>query len=250
MALELKWFDVPETRLAPIVLLHEGLGCVALWRDFPQKLAEHTGRRVLAYSRQGYGASPSLSAPRDALFMHKEAYEVLPELLRAQGIERCVLLGHSDGGSIALLAAASSLRTRIESVIVMAPHVMVEAITTQAIADAVQAYADDVTGMKNRLARYHHDVDGAFLGWARVWLSKEFASWSIEAQLPNLECKVLAIQGTQDQYGSLRQIELIAEYHSDTQLHVLEHCRHSPHLDQPAQVLKAVADFLAPKHFL
>jgi pimeloyl-ACP methyl ester carboxylesterase len=238
-----------EYRFAPahahagrtIVFLHEGLGSASMWRDFPERLTDATGCRALVYSRLGYGGSEGLAGPRSADFMHVEALTVLPELLDRLEIRAPVLFGHSDGGSIALIHAAAASR-KVEAVIALAPHVMVEPITLRSIAAARRAFQDG--DLRQRLARYHHDPDGAFRGWCDIWLAPEFAAWSIEDLLPAIGCAVLAIQGEEDAYGTMAQIDRIAERVRGARLLKLAACGHSPHRDQPDRVLSAVAEFI------
>jgi pimeloyl-ACP methyl ester carboxylesterase len=231
----------PEGRLLSartVVLLHEGLGSVAMWRQFGQTLANRCGMQVLAYSRQGYGASSALSGPRTARFMHREAHEVLPALLRARGVQDCVLVGHSDGASIALLAAAHL--PQVKAVVSMAAHVLVEPVTVQSIEHALRLYEDPAGGLRERLARYHANVDGAFYGWARVWLSREFLDWNIEEDIAGIRCPVLAMQGEQDQYGTPAQLQCIRRAVPHAQVLLLPNCQHSPHLDQTERVLEEI----------
>ena len=235
---------------ATVVMLHEGLGSVSMWRDFPKRLAAHTAHSVVVYSRLGYGASDPLPEGDDALgprrnlrkpdFMHREAFEVLPALLAALDIERPVLFGHSDGASIALLFAS---RHALTGVIAMAPHVRVEDISVKSIEEARVAWAS--TGLKQKLAKYHDDAEGAFRGWNDVWLHPDFRAWNIEAELPLIKAPILAIQGEQDQYGTLYQIEEIARRNTRTRLFRIPDCKHSPHRDQPDIVMGAVQSFLA-----
>jgi pimeloyl-ACP methyl ester carboxylesterase len=231
-------------QLAPMVFLHEGLGSVAMWREFPAQLCHATGRAGLVYSRRGYGKSAPISdvrrlGQRDPDFMHYEAHTVLPALLKALHIERPVLFGHSDGGSIALLHAA---KFPVQACIALAPHLFVEQISVDSIALAKVAY--ESTDLRSKLAKYHSDVDSAFWGWNDVWLSPAFGSWNIEAEVSHIRAPMLAIQGRDDEYGTMRQIERIAELAPQTQLLKLPHCGHSPHKDQPAHVIAAVMDFL------
>jgi len=227
---------------APLwVFLHEGLGSVAMWRDFPQHLCDALGVRGLVYSRPGYGQS----TPRDADeawapdFMHRQAHEVLPALLKALEVHEAPwLFGHSDGGSIALLFAA---RHKTAGVMVMAPHIMVEEVSVDSIALAKEAYEN--TNLRGRLARYHADVDSAFWGWNRIWLSPDFRQWSIEQELSNITCPVLAIQGINDEYGSLAQIRNIQHHVPHTELLELDKCGHSPHRDQPQALTQACVHF-------
>jgi pimeloyl-ACP methyl ester carboxylesterase len=216
-----------------------------MWRDFPERLCSACGLRGLVYSRPGYGNSTPRSASErwSADFMHSEAEQVLPALLTELGApQRYALLGHSDGGSIALIHAAKHPE-RVARTVVLAPHIYVEDISVQSISEARNAYL--LTDLRQRLSRHHADVDSAFWGWNDVWLSPEFRSWSIEALLPNIRCPVLAIQGQQDQYGTMAQIDGIAAVlpEAQCQLLKLDECAHSPHRDQPEAVIRAVLEF-------
>jgi pimeloyl-ACP methyl ester carboxylesterase len=236
-----------------LVFLHEGLGSVRMWRDWPGRLCTQLGCAGLVYSRQGYGQSdpvPDVRGPSGQTdgrrhgrllpdYMHREAFEVLPALLQALDIERPVLLGHSDGGTIALLHAS---RFDVYGCIVMAPHVIVEPISLQAIQQARQAFEQGA--LRERLAAHHADVDCAFWQWNEVWLSSAFASFDIRADLATIEAPLLAIQGEDDPYGTLAQIEDIAQAVPHTRLLTLPDCGHSPHRDQSETVVKAVADFM------
>ena len=236
---------------APIVFLHEGLGSVALWRSkegfWPEQVCHASGRTGLVYSRQGYGQSDGVPDVRGVNrlqpdYMHDEAWQVLPELLDALHIEQPVLLGHSDGGTIALLYAA---RQALSACVVMAPHVMVEDVSIQAIEAARVAY---VSGdLRARLSRFHQDVDTAFWQWNDVWLSQEFRSFDIRTLCHDIACPVLALQGMDDAYGTLRQIEEIAPAHGQVTRHALSQCGHSPHKDQAEKCVSLVTDFLADK---
>jgi pimeloyl-ACP methyl ester carboxylesterase len=237
-----------------LVFLHEGLGSVRMWRDWPERLCMQLGCAGLVYSRQGYGQSdpvPDVRGPSGWVdgqrygrllpdYMHREAFEVLPALLQALDIERPVLLGHSDGGTIALLHAS---RFEVRGCIVMAPHVMVEPMSLLAIQQARQAFEQGA--LRERLAPYHADVDCAFWQWNEVWLSPAFASFDIRADLPTIQAPLLAIQGVDDPYGTLAQIEDIAQAVPHTRLLTLPACGHSPHRDQPQAVEHAVQDFMA-----
>ncbi|UCE32077.1 MAG: alpha/beta fold hydrolase [Burkholderiales bacterium] len=225
---------------AAVVLLHEGLGCLALWRDFPVQLARHTGHPVLAYSRYGYGRSDPPERPYDPGFMHDEARRALPELLAQFGIGQPLLVGHSDGASIALIFGGT-WPERPKAVVALAPHLFVEPLTVESIAAARARFAD--TDLQQRMQRYHIDPAATFGAWADVWLSEPFAQWNIEREVAKLDCPVLAIQGVDDQYGTLRQVERIAELHPDTRVVALSDCRHSPHLDQPEVVLRHIREF-------
>ena len=235
---------------ATVVMLHEGLGSVSMWRDFPARVAATTAHTVIAYSRSGYGKSEPLpdgddpAGPRRNLrqpdFMHREAFEMLPALLSELGIERPVLFGHSDGGTIALLYASRHPTT---GVVVMAPHVKVEDISIASIIEARTAW--ETTDLPQKLAKHHDDAEGAFRGWNDIWLHPDFRDWNIEADLPLIKAPILAIQGEDDQYGTLYQIEEIARRNIRTRLFKIPECKHSPHRDQPEVVLSAVQSFLA-----
>ncbi len=238
-----------ERREAPLmVFLHEGLGSVAMWRDFPQRLCDALGCRGLVYSRPGYGRSTP-RAPTETWgldFMHRQAHDVLPALLRALGIDTTTeppwLFGHSDGGSIALLHAAR-FPGRVAGAVVMAPHIFVEDISVASIEQAARAYME--TDLRQRLARYHDDPDSAFWGWNRAWLSAPFRAWNIEAELGAIGCPLLAVQGVDDEYGTLAQIRGIAQRAPQTQLLELAACGHSPHKDQPEALIGAVQGFFS-----
>lgn len=229
-----------DDRTPRIVMLHEGLGCVAMWRGFPEMLARRLGEPVFAYSRYGYGRSDVLQSSRTQTFMHDEA-RTLDELLELTGIDRPVLLGHSDGASIALIHAGRHVG-RIRAVIALAPHLFVEPISIQSIEAATRAF--EMSGLREALAKYHEDPVRTFHGWADIWLEPDFAAWNIEREVADIRCPVLAIQGDQDQYGTMRQIERIAELTPDVRLHALRDCRHSPHFDQADVVLDTLEDFL------
>jgi len=236
----------PHATTAPwIVFLHEGLGSIAMWRDFPLRLCSATGCRGLVYSRYGYGNSDALTAPRGVGFMHVEARHALPELLDQLHIDAPILFGHSDGGSIALLHAGLTLRP-VTALIVMAPHVLVEDVSIRSIEAAKVAY--ETTDLREKLRRYHANPDSAFRGWNDIWLHPGFRAWNIEADLAGIRAPVLAIQGEDDEYGTMAQIERIVHgaVNADVELLKLADCRHSPHRDQPDAVIDAVAKFLAP----
>jgi pimeloyl-ACP methyl ester carboxylesterase len=225
----------------PLVFLHEGLGSVALWRDFPDKVARRLGAPALIYSRFGYGQSDGLLARNTPRFMHVEALEVLPALLDALAIERPLLVGHSDGASIALIHAAASGRP-VQGLVLMAPHVFVEPICVDSIAKIRETYFRG--DLKQRLAKYHVHVDDAFLGWADTWLLPEFLDWSIEDLLARITRPVLLIQGVDDEYGTLAQLDRIeAGVQGQTARLVLQACGHSPHRDQEAAVLEGIDGF-------
>ncbi|MDB5898120.1 MAG: mhpC [Ramlibacter sp.] len=245
LQIEYEWVGLPGPGVPLLVFLHEGLGSVAMWRDFPARLCEAVGARGLVYSRPGYGRS----TPRPAEerwgpdFMHIQAREVLPHLLAQLGVsQKPWLFGHSDGGSIALLYAAA-FPDAAAGAIVLAPHIMVEDVSVRSIELAREAY--QATDLRQRLARYHADPDSAFHGWNDVWLSAEFRAWSIEEEIAAIRCPLLAIQGLDDEYGTLEQVRGIARRVPQTQLLELPACGHSPHKDQPEAVIEAVKGFLA-----
>ena len=239
--LEYKDFPATATDRPTLVLLHEGLGCVAMWRDFPDKLAAAIGCRVVVYSRPGYGASDPHPQPRQPDYMHSEGREVLPAFLAALGIKSPVLVGHSDGGSIALIHAGS-FPAAVSGVVVMAPHEFIEEETLAGIRVARKYWGS--SDWPQKLARYHRDAVRVFHDWNDCWLSPEFRDWNIEELLPTIRCPVLAIQGENDEYATMRQIEVIAEQVPGTQLLKLANCGHSPQRDQEAAVLAAIAGFV------
>ena len=227
---------------APVMIfLHEGLGSVAMWRDFPLALCKALRVKGLVYSRPGYGQS-SKRSPKESFendFMHKEAFEVLPALLKALNVRTPPwLFGHSDGGSIALLYAACRPTAGL---IVMAPHIFVEEKSLLSITKAKEAYEN--TDLRSRLSRYHVDVDQAFWNWNQVWLSPEFKSWSIEEEISTITCPILAVQGKEDEYGTLRQIRQIATLAPQTELLEIDDCGHSPHKDQAGSLMQACSVF-------
>ena len=225
-----------------VVFLHEGLGSVALWRDFPDKVAHRLGAPAVVYSRFGYGQSDGLLAKRTSRFMHDEALDVLPKLLDQLGIERPLLIGHSDGASIALIHAAASKRP-VHGLVCLAPHVLVEPICVESIARIGEVYR--TTDLRQRLAKYHAHVDDAFLGWADTWLLPEFKAWSIEELVGRVDKPMLLIQGRDDEYGTLAQLDRIkARARAPTSRLVLDRCGHSPHRDQEAAVIDAIVAFV------
>jgi len=228
-----------------LVFLHEGLGSIALWRDFPARVAAATGCAALIYSRYGYGRSQGLAAPREVGYMHEEALETLPPLLAALDIAAPILIGHSDGASIALIHAADG-RWKVRGLILEAPHVFVEDVTVVSIAEAKEAWHK--TDLRQRLSRYHADVDGAFMGWNDIWLHPDFRTWNIEAVLPQIACPVLVIQGVDDEYGTPAQLAAIeTQVAGPVESVLLPECKHSPHRDQPEKTLEAMARFVAAR---
>jgi pimeloyl-ACP methyl ester carboxylesterase len=234
--------DDPER--ATLVLLHEGLGCCALWRAFPSALAKRTGLAAFAYSRAGYGRSSPGTRPLPFDYHRGEAADVLPKVLAAAGIARPVLIGHSDGGTIALIHAASATPPPT-AVVTMAAHVFNEEVTLRGIEAAREAFA--ATDLRQRLSVYHGDnVDGAFWGWCDAWLSPAFRDWNVEDVLPAVTCPVLVIQGEDDHYGTSAQVDAIAgQVAGPSRRLILPHCGHAPHLEQPEETCAAIAAFLA-----
>ena len=233
----------PSPDEAPtLILLHEGLGCIALWRSFPVKLAAHSGCGVFVYSRRGYGASDTVTLPRPLDYMTNEA-EALSGILDALQIKKAVLLGHSDGASIASIYAGSVQDHRVRGLILMAPHFFVEPISIKAIEKARTEY--DSGALKEKLGKYHQDVDAAFNGWCDTWLDNKFRSWNIADNIDYLRIPVLAIQGTDDPYGTLAQLdELEQRSYAPVEKVILANCQHSPHLEKQQQTLDAIQIYL------
>lgn len=245
--IEHQWIAREKATAPLIVFLHEGLGSVAMWKDFPEHLCKATGCRGLVYSRPGYGQSTPRAAEEawGLDFMHRQAHEILPALLDALGIDAATdrpwLLGHSDGGSITLLYAAK-YPERIAGAVVLAPHILVEELSVSSIEKARAAYLE--TDLRQRLARHHDDPDSAFWGWNDIWLHPPFRAWSIEAEIGTIRCPLLAVQGLNDEYGTLEQIRGIARRVPQTELLELIACGHSPHRDQPEQLITHVNTFI------
>ena len=241
--IEYEWAGSAGADAPVLVFLHEGLGSVAMWRDFPARLCDAAGVRGLVYSRPGYGRStprpPGEKWRPD--FMHSQAREVLPALLSALGVDQPFLFGHSDGGSIALLYAAA-FPAALRGAVVLAPHILVEDLSVRSIEKARDAYRQ--TDLPQKLARYHDDPDSAFWGWNDIWLAPAFRDWSIEDEIAAIRCPLLAIQGLDDEYGTLEQIRGIARRVPQAQLLEIPACGHSPHKDQPEVVIAAVKEFI------
>ncbi|MFN2644703.1 MAG: alpha/beta fold hydrolase [Burkholderiales bacterium] len=239
-----EWLGEAGGDTPTLVFLHEGLGSIRQWRDFPAKVAAASGCRALVYDRYGYGQSALLQeAKRTGRFMHDEALAALPELLKSLGVERPLLLGHSDGASIALIHAGANHPVR--GVVAMAPHVFIEPICLTSIEKAAQAF--ESTDLAARLGRYHRDARKTFYGWADVWLDPQFKGWDIrEDYLPDVACPVLAVQGYGDEYGTMAQLDEIApRVKGPCELLKLENCGHAPFRDRPETTLEAVLRFIA-----
>jgi pimeloyl-ACP methyl ester carboxylesterase len=226
-----------------IVMLHEGLGSVAHWKDFPDRVAAETGAAVFVYSRYGHGSSDLLAEPRPVSYMHREAEIVLPSLLQQTGIDRPILVGQSDGASIALIYGGK-FPDSPTALILEAPHVFVEDLSVQSIAQTKTAY--ETTDLPRKLGRYHQDVDSTFWGWNNIWLDPRFRSWNIESYLNSIRCPVLVLQGEDDEYGTTRQVAAIQAKLPSAEVLMLPNCKHAPHRDQPEATLARIKEFLAP----
>jgi pimeloyl-ACP methyl ester carboxylesterase len=242
--IEAKWWGPGPDEAPTIVMLHEGLGCVALWRDTPAKLAAATGCGVFAYSRFGYGASAPVTLPRPLTYMHDEALQNLSRIMDEAGIKRAILLGHSDGGSIATIYAGGVQDFRLRGAILIAAHFFTEDAGIASIQAAKTAY--ETTNLREKLARYHADVDNAFWGWNGAWLDPDFRKWRIDDYIPTIRIPVLLIQGSEDEYGTLAQFDRVTgEAYCPVQTEVIEGAGHSPHLSHAAQTLPLVEAFVA-----
>ena len=247
MRLEYRWWGARDGSDPVLVLLHEGLGCVEMWRDFPALLHRRTGLPVFAWSRAGYGGSDPAVLPRRIDYMHVEGRDAVGAVLDAAGIEEAVLVGHSDGASIALVHAgthAQPSNSRIRALVLLAPHVFCEDVSIASIRAAGDAYRDG--GLRERLARYHgNQVDAAFFGWHDAWLRPEFRQWSIEEFLPDITVPVLLIQGAQDAYGSAAQLDAIESgVAGPVTRSWLDGCGHAPHRERPEETFDAVEAFV------
>jgi pimeloyl-ACP methyl ester carboxylesterase len=242
--IESKWWGPGPDEAPTIVMLHEGLGCVALWRDVPAKLAAATGCGVFAYSRFGYGASSPVPLPRPLTYMHDEALQNLGPIMDAAGIKRAILLGHSDGGSIAAIYAGGVPDFRLRGAILIAAHFFTEDIGIASIEAAKIAY--ETTNLREKLARYHADADNAFRGWNGAWLDPEFRKWRIDDYIPTIRVPLLLIQGATDEYGTLAQFDrVIGEAYCPVETAVIDDAGHSPHLSHPTQTLPVIEAFVA-----
>jgi pimeloyl-ACP methyl ester carboxylesterase len=244
--IEAAWWG-PGPEAAPsVVMLHEGLGCVALWRDVPARIAAATGLGVLAYSRFGYGRSDPVPLPRPLTYLHEEALGVLPRVLAAAAIRRCILFGHSDGASIAAIHAGSREDARVRGLVLMAGHYMVEAAGMPALLETRRRYEEG--DLRARLARHHAHVDVAFRGWSEAWTDPRFAAaFDLAAELARIRVPVLVVQGEADPYGTLEQVRVVEREarHCPVETLVLPGVGHAPHLEAPEAVLAAVRDFAA-----
>lgn len=242
--LEAAAFGPPPGEAPTIVMLHEGLGCLALWRDFPQKLAQATGFGVFVYSRAGYGKSEPAELPRPLDYMTVEATQILPEILDVIGFQYGVLLGHSDGATIAAIHAGSVEDFRVRGLVLIAPHFFTEPEGLASIAQAKGNYENG--NLHAKLAKYHDDVDNAFRGWNDAWLDERFKDWNVTEVIDYLRVPVLAIQGVDDQYGTMAQInEIESRAYSPVDVEIIPDCGHAPHAEYPERTLAAVGEFCA-----
>ncbi|MDP6183608.1 MAG: alpha/beta hydrolase [Gammaproteobacteria bacterium] len=234
---------VGNPALPALVLLHQGLGCNALWRDFPDRLALATGRSVLLYSRAGYGGSDAIPLPRPLEYMSLEATDVLPQVLENAGITEHTLVGHSDGASIALVYAGEIRDPNLKSLVLLAPHVFAEQSGVDSVGAARETYTNG--DLRDRLKKYHGDnVDCAFLGWSDSWMDPRFLRWSIESALGGVAVPVLQIQGRDDEYGTVEQLRRIEKgVKSSVQTLLFEECGHAPHLERSEDTLRAIVQF-------
>lgn len=242
--LEVVWHGPRPAEAPTLVFLHEGLGSVKMWRDFPARLAEASGCGALVYSRAGYGQSGPVPLPRPTRYMHDEGLSVLPELLETFEVQDHVVIGHSDGGSIALIYAGGAPRPGLRGVITEAAHVFNERLSHDSIQAARVAY--ETTDLRSKLARFHKDVDNAFWGWNGVWLSDDFWNWNLGEYLPRIRVPLLVMQGEDDQYGTPAQVEAIfSQAGGPTQKLMLPHCAHTPHKEAPEATFTAMHAFIA-----
>jgi pimeloyl-ACP methyl ester carboxylesterase len=231
----------PQRKGPELVFLHEGLGSVSHWRDFPARVAEATGCSITVYSRYGNGNSDVLEESRTVQYMHHEGLRVLPDLVSQLKIENPILVGHSDGGSIALIYAGA--HDRVRGLILLAPHVFVEDLSLQSIAHAKRTF--QTTDLPQKLARHHRDAVRTFWGWNDIWLHPDFRSWNIEQYLPKITCPILVMQGLQDQYGTMAQVEAIhRQAAGPVEVLPLPGCRHSPQRDKPQLTLETIKNFV------
>lgn len=245
--IKIEYYLYPASRermgFPTLVFLHEGLGSSTLWRSVPELIRSHLGNpSMLVYSRAGYGKSTPLEGDRPVTYMHDEALEMLPRVLKSLNIDKPILVGHSDGGSIALIHAGAGYQ--VSALVLIAPHVIVEDQSIEGISAARETFLS--TNLAERMSRYHIDAESTFWGWNRVWLSPEFREWNIEEYLPAIDVPILVIQGDQDEYGTLAQLDLIARnVAGEVERKIIPGTRHSPHLQATEDVVDAVVKFLS-----
>jgi pimeloyl-ACP methyl ester carboxylesterase len=241
--IETSWWGPPPEDAPTLVLLHEGLGCVSLWRDFPKHLADATGCGVFAYSRYGYGHSDPEPLPWPVSYMHREAEQVLPGVLDRSGVRRYVLIGHSDGASIAAIHGGGIADARRAGIVMIAPHFFTEDAGLASIAAIRTQYENG--NLRARLARHHAHVDNAFHGWNGAWLDPRFRDWNILNRVPRIDVPMLLLQGTQDEYGSAEQVYAAARAATaPVETVLIEGCGHAPHLEKPAEAMGAIVHFI------
>ena len=241
--LEIQWINPQISGRPTLIFLHEGLGSLGLWKDFPRLLCQMCRCPGFIYSRLGYGESDPCILPRKINYLHKEALDVLPRVLEAADIRDHILIGHSDGGSIGLIYAGSPCSTRLKGLITEASHVFVEPVTVKSIQEAREAYL--IGGLREKLDRHHgKNTDTAFWGWNDIWLHPNFIHWNIEKYLKKIQVPVMAIQGRQDPYGTLSQITALSGQIRDCRTRIIENCGHAPHMEQKEHVLKLMAGFI------
>ncbi len=241
--IEIQWYQVEQKDRPTLIFLHEGLGCTRMWKDFPQKLSQSTGCPALVFSRFGYGNSDSSPLPWKINFMHTEALKVLPDIIETAHIKNYILIGHSDGGSIGIIFAGKSYSKGLKGLITEAAHVFCEKITVDCIRLAKVNY--DHHDLKQGLEKYHgKNTENAFRGWNDIWLHPKFIKWNIEKYLNKIKVPVLALQGRDDQYGTVKQIESIKRHVNHVETCLIDDCNHSPHNEQPDQTLKIMTQFI------
>lgn len=241
--LETAWWGPPPDAAPTLVLLHEGLGCIALWRDLPAQLAQETGCGVFAWSRFGYGQSDPVTLPRPLTYMHEEALDIMPRVLDAAGIRRALPIGHSDGGSIAAIHAGRTRDPRLAGLVLIAAHFFVEDLNVASIRQIKAEYEQG--DLRRRLARYHRDVDGAFYGWNGAWLDPGFRAFDLTAELEGIAVPVLGLQGQDDPYGTDAQLQVLARHvHTNAQIALIAGARHAPHLEAAEPTRVAITGFV------
>ena len=243
--IEIQWHREGQNNCPTLIFLHEGLGCIRMWKNFPEKVSKHTGCPSLVFSRFGYGHSDPCPLPWKINFMHHEAKKLLPDIIKKTQIKNYILIGHSDGGSISIIFAGSPCEKGLKGVITLAAHVFCEPTTVDCIRQAKINY--EYRGLRQGLEKYHgKNTENAFRGWNDVWLSPNFIHWNIEKYLSRIKVPMLAIQGKNDPYGTLKQIDIIKNQMPYAKTCLIDDCGHSPHLEQPGKVLAAVTQFIRP----
>jgi pimeloyl-ACP methyl ester carboxylesterase len=241
--LEYRMIGPPPSEAPTLVMLHEGLGCVGMWGDFPDRLQKATGASVFVYSREGYGQSSRVERPWPLTFMHTHAREVLPKILDAIGFRDGLLVGHSDGGSIAAIYAGSHQDHRVRALVLIAPHFFVEDVTSAAIAEMRKNYGS--SDLRERLKRWHADVDATVHGWSDVWLKGDFGKWDLTEDLAYIRVPILIVQGEDDQYGTIAQPEAAQrDCYCPVEVAMLPGARHVPQREAPEVTLKTIADYV------